>query len=112
MNLTSNYNSKFSRDNFNNILTQNKKCMKYITNIQHNCLIPEKIKKKCIQTLIKVLERNNNFLDAYFYTIDTQMYYKNIINDDFNKELKLLINKEMNKISYFLDTIQYFSTFI
>ncbi len=112
MNLTTNYNLSFSRENFNHIIVQNKKCMKYITGIQHNCLIPERFKKKPVQTLIKVLERNNNFLDAYFYTIDIQMFYKNIINENFNKEIKLLINKEMNKISHFLDTIQYLSAFI
>ncbi len=112
MNLTTNYNMKFSRDNVDSIIIQNRKCIKYINGIQHNCLIPEKFKKKPVQTLIKVLERNNNFLDAYFYIIDEYIYSRRIINDDYNKDLKFIINKEMNKISHYLDTIQYMSTFI
>lgn len=112
MNLVKDYNTKFSRGNYDNILDQNKECIKYITIIQHNCLIPQRLKKNTIQRLIIILQKNRNFLHAYFYRIDDFVHFRKIVNNDYNTQLIILINKEINKISNFLDTIQHLSRFI
>ncbi len=112
MNLTTDYTTNYNRALVEKIIDQDKKCIKYIHTIQYSCFIPEKLKKSPIQKLISVLQRNYNFLDAYYYRLDEYIFDRGIINEHFNKEVKMLLNREMNKISLYLDSIQYLTAFI
>jgi hypothetical protein len=100
MDITRDYTIQYSKMAFENVINQNRKCIKYIG----ICFMPAGIRRK----LVNVLQRNANYLDFYYYTIDDYIYNHGIRNDDFNVQLKQEINTEFNKVSAFLDTYLWF----
>jgi hypothetical protein len=102
--LTTNHTIQYSRKYFEKVRNQNERCMWYISRIRNGCM-PDGIKKGPMRSLINVLQRNANYLDFYYYTIDDYLYNDGIVNDDFNRELKQWIQHEFTIVSTFLDTL-------